>query len=164
MRPKAKVFISYFPILLIAVQVAINLLYFLAPNFYQNNGFYLNTFFGTNIFFSVFLVFFTFVLKFCAISRAASLAELSYGIFYLVIQDDGLYNVLFQVIAGLLALGWTFKTYITRYPLCKLSLLATFLWGVVFGGIKNGNCKKALDKWEERLEATVKQHKSDHQY
>lgn len=164
MRPKVKIFISYFPVLLIIMQVMVNSLYFLAPSFYQRAGFYLNTFFGTNILFAVFLVSFTFALKFCAISRAASLAELSYGVFYLFIHNDGLYNVLFQIVAGLLALGWTFKAYITRYPLCRLSLLATFLWGVVFGGVKNGNCKKALDKWEERLEATVKQHKRDHQY
>ena len=133
MRQKAKIFISYFAILLIAAQVIINLLFFFAYNFYVKYGFYLNTFFGTNIMFSVFLIALTHTLKFCSISRVSAYTEFAYGLFYLVIKDDGVYNVLFQVVTGVAALLWTFRVYIRKYPLCRLSMMATFIWGVVFG-------------------------------
>ena len=54
MKKKIKLFVIYFPIILVAAQVAANIMYFVNPEWYFKNGFYLNTFVGTNVLFAVF--------------------------------------------------------------------------------------------------------------
>ena len=56
---KIKLFVIYFPVILIIFQVAINVLSFIAPVFYLQNGFVLNTFFGVILLFALFLLAFT---------------------------------------------------------------------------------------------------------
>jgi hypothetical protein len=108
MKSKLKYFIIYFPVILVALQVFGNLLFFISPDTYNSKGFYIDTFLGTNVFFSVFLLVFTFTFKFCGISKAAAIAECSFALFYLIFQRDDIYNILFQVIVGTLAILLTF--------------------------------------------------------
>lgn len=154
MKNKATIFLSYFPVILVLFQVMANLLFFISRNLYMDLAFYLSTFFGTNVLFALFLLVFTFKLKFCFVSRAAAIAEFLFAIIYLIRQVDDVYNVLMQVIVGSVALVWTFRMYIKKFPLCRLSLFITFL-GSVFS---SGSCKKGLDKWEEGLKETVLKH------
>lgn len=145
-----KIFTIYFPVMLVAGQVLVNLMYFLFPVAYYESGFYLNTFFGTNVFFAIFLTVFTFKFQFCSVSRYAAIAELLFAINFMVVQQDNLYNILFQVIVGTLAIIATFFHYIKKFPMCRLSLLARFYKRV----FQTRSCEDGLSKWE----ADVKGH------
>lgn len=151
MWKKLRLFIVYFPVLLIAGQVLVNLLYFVAFDWYIAAGFYLNTFFGTNVFFAFFLVVFTYNFKFCAVSRYAALGQLAFAVNYMIVKEDNLYNIMFQVIIGSLAILLTFRHYIKKFPLCRLSLLLTFIGSVA----QKGSCRKGLEKWEGDIKKIV---------
>jgi hypothetical protein len=132
--------------------VLVNLWALLDRAGYDKAGFYLNTFVGTNIFFAVFLLCFTFAFGFCYVSRAAAVAEFLFAVVYLIIQQDNIYNILFQVITGCIALFLTFKYFGRKYPLCDIGLLNRFFGWVVL----TGSCSKGLDRWESETKSIVK--------
>lgn len=151
MKNKAKLFVIYFPVTLVALQVMANLLYFIAPAIYNKVGFYLDTFLGTNILFSIFLLCFTFMFRFCSVSRWAAAAECLFGLFYLVIQKDNVYNILFQITVGAISLIITFWHYVKKFPLCRMSLVAGLFGSVV----RTGSCKKGLDDWDRNVKSII---------
>lgn len=144
MRKKLKIFIAYFPVILIVGQIITNLLYFFAPEFYSHYGFYLGLAFGTNLLFALFLVGFTFWFRFCAVSRYAAIAQLLFAVNYLVVQEDNLYNIIFQIVIGILSLLLTFKFFMKKFPLCRLSLFISF----VSSFFATGTCAGALERWD----------------
>lgn len=155
MKRVIRILIVFFPVMLVAGQVLVNLLSFVFPQVYYATGFYLNTFFGTNVFFALFLVAFTFTMRFCRVSRYAAIAELMFAVNFMIVKEDNLYNILFQVIVGLTALAFTFRHYMEKFPLCRISLLTSFLWKV----IKRGSCSKGLADWDKRVkELLLKKH------
>jgi hypothetical protein len=147
-----KKFIIYFPVILVSLQVLMNLWALIDRPAYDAAGFYLNTFIGTNIFFSVFLVCFTWLWPFCKVSRWAAIAELAFAVNYFFVRQDNLYNILFQVIVGVVALILTYKHFTAKFPLCMISLFSRFIGWVVL----TGSCSKALDKWESETKHIVK--------
>lgn len=153
MRRKVKLFIVYFPVILVACQVLVNLMSFVWYDGYVAAGFYLNTLFGVNFLFARFLLAFTYWFKFCAVSRAAAWAELAFGINFMIVQQDNLYNILFQVIVGTAALILTFRHFIRRFPLCSLALVWTFLRSVTH----TGSCSKGMELWEKHTYHTIRQ-------
>ena len=144
MKSYIKIGIIYFPIILILAQVLANLIYLFAPSFYISIAFYANLLVGTNVLFTLFLVGFTFYFKFCEISRTAALAELAFVVNYLIVQEDSLYNILFQIIVGTFAIIATIIRFTKLYPKCKVSLIKNFFILV----IKERSCNKAFEKWE----------------
>lgn len=152
MRKKIKIFIVYFPVILVSCQVLVNLLSFVWYDGYVAAGFYLNNFFGTNMLFAAFLLGFTYWFKFCAVSRATAWAELLFGIFFMIVQEDNLYNILFQVIVGVAALILTFRYFIHKFPLCSLALVWRFFGSVT----KTKSCSKGLELWERKTYLTIK--------
>src|SRR5678815_1485440 len=82
MNKKVKLFIVYFPVLLISCQVLVDLLAIINQPLYLKWGFYLNTFFGTNVLFAVFLLAFTLMFRFCRISVWAAVAECAFALYY----------------------------------------------------------------------------------
>jgi hypothetical protein len=154
MRKYAKIFVVYFPVLLIAAQVGVNLLSFIAPDWYYAAGFYLNTMFGTNVLFAVFLMAFTLMFKFCAVSRWCAFAELCFAVNWMVVKEDGLYNIMFQVIVGILALAATFWHYVKKFPTCDVSVGAHFIVNV----FKQASCRKSLDQWDKKVRGTYLNH------
>ena len=153
MRRKVKLFIVYFPVILVACQVLVNLMSFVWYDGYVAAGFYLNHFFGCNMFNAAFFVLFTWYFDFCAVSRAAAVAELLFGINFMIVQQDNLYNILFQVIVGTAALILTFRYYIQKFPLCSLALVWTFIRSVTH----TGSCSKGLELWEKHTYHTIRQ-------
>lgn len=151
MKNKAKTFIVFFPVLLVTCQVLANLLLFYDVAAYNKYGFYLNTFFGTNVMFAVFLVAFTFSFGFCDISRWAAVAELAFAVNYLIIKQDNLYNVMFQIIVGSLSILATVIHYSRRFPLYWFSLPVNFLKSVM----KNKSCSKGMKHWESDMKAVM---------
>lgn len=154
MRRKFKIFIIYFPIILVSCQIIVNLLSFIIPKWYNQAGFVLNTLFGVNLLFAVFLLSFTYWFKFCAVSMYSAWAEILFAANYLIIQEDNLYNILFQVIVGIIALLLTFRYFIKRFPLCSLALIWRFFKSVG----KTGSCSKGLEMWEKNTYHTIKAH------
>lgn len=152
MKKKAKLFIIYFPVLLVAGQMATNCLYFISNTLYNQLGFYLNLTFGTNILFAIFLVVFTMRFKFCAVSRYAAIAQLLFAVNYLIVKQDNLYNILFQLTVGLLAIVLTFRHYINKFPLCRLSLFFSFMSSIISA---KGHCQKGLERWEQTVSSTI---------
>lgn len=161
MKSKAKLFVVYFPVILVAGQVLVNLLYFLARPWYMEAGFYLNTFFGTNMLFAIFLVAYTFLFKFCAVSRWAAIAEVLFGINFMIVQQDNLYNILFQIIVGIIAILLTFRHYIKSFPLCRLSLLVGFVKSVIL----KGSCRRGYEKWERDIKSMlIRKHRHEQRH
>lgn len=142
-----KIFIIYFPIMLVTCQVLVNLFSFVNYGAYVKYGLILNTLFGVNMFFAAFMVAFTYWFRFCAVSRYTAWAEVLFGLLYLVIQDDNLYNRLFQVVIGVGAIVLTFRYFIMKFPLCRVALLWTFFTSV----LAKGSCSKGIDLWDERV-------------
>lgn len=144
MNKKIKIFLAYFPIILVCFQVSVNFLYFISYSTYVSWGLILNTFVGTNVLFAVFLVLLTHTFKFCAVSKFAAYAQLLFGVAFLIIREDNIYNVLVQIIVGIGALLFTFRYFVRRFPLCKLSLLVSFISSI----FSTGSCEKGLNKWD----------------
>lgn len=144
MKYYSKLFIIYFPIVLVLLQVVANVLSLVNKPFYYSIGFYLNTFLGTNILFSVFMLLFTYYFKFCTISRAAAIAEVLFGLAYLIIQEDNIYNISFQIIVGITALLITARFYMRKFPDCTFSMVKDFIKKFFL----TLNCNKALAMWE----------------
>ncbi len=151
MKKIVKLFVIYFPVILVISQVLVNVMSFLWPAAYYAAGFYLNTFFGTNVLFALFLLVFCFMFRMCAVSRWAAGAELLFAVNYMVVQQDNLYNIMFQVIVGALAIIATFWHYVKKFPLCRLSHWMWFHWLAV----KHGSCKKGFEAWERHTENLI---------
>lgn len=151
MRKKIKLFIIYFPVLLVSSQVAVNLLSFISFDTYVKFGFYLNTMFGVNILFALFLVGFTYWFRFCAVSRYSAWAEILFAINYLIVQQDNLYNIMFQVIVGNIALLLTTRYFVKKFPLCSVALIWSFIKSVVV----KCSCSAGLDLWEKKTYLTI---------
>lgn len=151
MKRLTLLFIAYFPVLLVTGQVIVNLMSFVFPKAYIEAGFYLNTFFGTNVFFAVFLVAISFTFRLCRISRYAAIAECLFALNYMIVQQDNTYNIMFQVIVGLTALAYTFRHYIDKFPLCRLSLLISFIKSV----LKKRSCAKGLQEWDSHVKGLL---------
>ena len=149
---KIKTFIIYFPILLVALQVLVNIFGIICPEVYIKAGFYLNTFLGTNILFAIFLLAFTFSFNFCAVSRFSAIAELLFAVNFLIVKEDNLYNIIFQITSGSIALLLTYNYFIRQYPLCRISLVHKFFSYCILAG----GCKKGLIIFEKEIESTVK--------
>ncbi len=148
---KSKLFVIYFPVSLVILQVIGNILYLIKPEWYNSIGFYLNTLLGTNAGVALFFIVFTFSFQFCAISRWAAIAEGLFALNYLIVQQDNLYNIMFQIIVGAVAIAATFWHYVNKFPLCKLSLFTGFIASV----IKTGSCKRGLDNWDRNVESLL---------
>lgn len=156
MNKQVKLFVIYFPVVLVTLQVLVNLLSFVAPGWYNTAGFYLNTFFGTNVLFAIFLLCFCFMFRMCAVSRWAAGAEVMFAVNYLIVQQDNLYNIMFQVIVGTLAIVATFWHYVKKFPLCNLSLVMGFFGSV----LKSGSCEKGFEEWKRNVESLlIKEHR-----
>lgn len=121
------------------------------PEWYMNNAFYLNHFFGCNMLFAIFLVAFTHWFKFCAISRYTAWAELLFGVNFLIVQEDNLYNILFQVIVGCFALIGTAVHYVKKFPFCRLSLVVSFFSSI----ISTGSCEDAFRHWDDKMQNKI---------
>ena len=151
MKKYLKIFVIYFPVILITGQVIINLTSFSFPAFYLKAGFVLNTLFGVNFMFALFLLSFTYWFKFCSVSRYAAWAEVLFAVNYLIVQNDNLYNIMFQIIIGILAIILTFKFYIKKFPLCAIALITRFIGSV----IRTQNCEKAVEMWERKTYSKI---------
>jgi len=158
MKRNVKLILIYGPVALVCFQVLVNLLFFISKNTYMAAGFYLNAFFGTNVLFSLFLLAFTFTFKFCAISRWAAIAEVLFALNYLIIQEDNLYNIMFQIIVGVVAIILTLIHYTKRFPLCRLSLLVSFTKSVIL----KGSCAKGFEQWERDVKSMLLRNHRQH--
>lgn len=156
MKRAAKIFVAYFPVLLVAGQVVVNWLSFVWPFGYMKAAFYLNTFFGVNVFIALMLVAMTQLLKFCSVSRWAALAELFFAVNYLIVQQDNLYNIMFQIIIGTIAIIATFFHYIKKFPGCNLSVGAEF----IKSAFKSGSCTKSLEEFDSNVKRVYEKHHS----
>lgn len=146
-----KKFLIYFPVLLVSIQVLVNIYALIDHKGYESAGFYLNTFIGTNILFSLFLVAFTFSFNFCAVSRFSAIAECLFGLNFLIVQEDNLYNIIFQVIVGAGALLLTYNFFIKKFPMCKISLTHKFFAAIFL----TGSCSRGVDKWESDVKESI---------
>ena len=151
MRKRIKVFVIYFPVILVACQVLVNLVSFVLPDLYIKAGFILNTLFGVNALFALFLLSFTYRFKFCAVSRYSAWAEVLFAFNFLIVQQDNLYNIMFQVIVGSLALVLTVRHFVYKFPLCSLSLVLLFIKSA--GSAKS--CTKGMEIWEQKTYKTI---------
>lgn len=140
-----RLLLAYFPVVLVALQVGVNFIGIYANDFYNAYGLYLNTLFGNNMLVALFMLGYTFHSRFCKVSRAAAIAEVLFGIAYMVIGEDNVYNITLQIIIGLLALAVCFMVYIKIFPDCNVSLAKDYFKNLIN---QRGDCKEALNEWE----------------
>jgi len=138
-------FIAWFPVIIVSAQVLVNLSSFIVPEWYLKEAFYLNWSVGTNGLFAFFFIMYTFRLRFCSISKACAVAEMAFAIWYLWRQQDDVDNIGFQIIVGTVALLWTFKHYIKKFPKCDLSRGVRFFWKF----INTCSCSKTIDHFDQ---------------
>jgi len=145
MRMRGKLYMAYFPFVLVCIQFLINVALLLGLD-NPEILYYLNAMFGTNFFFAVFLVCYTNFFHFCRISKWASFAELALAIDVMVVKNETTYNLIFQTIIIICAIIATLLYYGDKFPSCMMSLYTMFLKKV----IKNGfHCEKALEDFKE---------------
>lgn len=156
MKYFSKIVIAYFPILLTFFQLLINLIYFINKDFYVDYSFYFSNMFGQSLIFSLFLVLYTYFFKFCSILRITAITQLIICILYLIIQNDNIYNILFQIIVAVLSLLMTVYYYVKKYPKCRISLYikakkySLYLWNIFLKALTNTgfDCEKGLREYK----------------
>jgi hypothetical protein len=149
---KVKLFLVYFPIILIAGQLLANSIFYIDNAFYYKHAFYLSIWFGTNVLFAIFLCGLTWVFSFCSISKWCAAAQVFYAFNLHLFPRKEEYNVVFQIIVGVIALLITFSDYFKKFPLCKWSLLVKFYKDVA----KERSCKKGAEKWDRDIKSQLK--------
>lgn len=107
MKGVFKILIMFAPVFLVFGQVAANLLYLAAPFTYAELYPYIATIFGMNLVGAILMVAITYIFKFCAVSRAAAVAEVIFCLVYMLIPDKDMYNISVQIIVGVAALLMT---------------------------------------------------------
>ena len=148
---KGKIFIIYFPVILVVLQVIANVLWLAMPNTINRYADVINTFIGTNILFSVFLCFFTFVFRFSAISRVCAIVEVLFAGMYLITSNEQ-YNTWFQITVGVGAILYTHIYYVRKFPLCSFALTNKF-FEYLFSSF---NPKIAGDRYKNYLKTEVR--------
>ena len=100
----------------------------------------------------VFLAYF----PFCKVSRITAYCQVIFVLFYKYIEDDDIYNILFQLGVGGLALLFTLYFYVKKNPKCKFSLYiyaklyTIILWEQFLKSFSksNFNCEKAFEDYQ----------------
>lgn len=141
-RLSLKLFLVYFPLLLVACQVVADLWYLIDFDTYAKAYFYLGWVLGTNLLVSFFMVCYTEYFYFCAVSKWAARAELLFAFIYGIIQQDNIYNIAFQIVIGIVAIHLTIRYYAHKFPLCRLGLL----WNFINNVRKKGSCVKGIER------------------
>jgi hypothetical protein len=103
--------LKYSAIIVIVLQVAANLTFFIDKDFYNSNGFYLNFAAGTNMFIPVVLFCLVFYYNYCAVSRICAGAEVLITLYWVIAQKDDIHNILVQITLGAAALILTIALY-----------------------------------------------------
>jgi hypothetical protein len=144
MRMRGKLFMAYFPFVLVSGQFIINVLYLLGID---NEIFlyYSNALFGTNLGFAVFLVCYTQFFHFCRISKWSAFVEVLLALDVMIVRDETTYNLVFQSIILFAGIILTLLTYANIFPTCLMSLHALFIKKI----IKNKfDCVKSLEDYK----------------
>jgi len=145
MRMRGKIFMAYFPFVLVCCQFIINCLFLLGLD-NQTFLYYANALFGTNFFFAVFLVCYTQFFYFCRISKWASIAEFLLALDVLFVKNDSTYNLIFQSIILICAIIVTLLSYSDKFPSCLMSLHALFVKKIFKHRF---DCVKSLEEFKE---------------
>jgi len=117
MKGYGKIFVLYSPIILLAGQVLANLWYMGDTDSYVKMYPYIATFFGFNMIAAVRSFLLSYYLKACKATRAVDLAQIFFGIFYMVFPDKEVYNLIIQVLVGIAALLVTFINFVMQYKI-----------------------------------------------
>ena len=130
MRMRGKLFMAYFPFVLVSGQFIINVLYLLGID---NEIFlyYSNALFGTNLGFAVFLVCYTQFFHFCRISKWSAFVEVLLALDVMIVRDETTYNLVFQSIILFAGIILTLLTYANIFPTCLMSLHALFIKKII---------------------------------
>ena len=132
--------------------------YFLNKEFYTEFSFYINSTMGLSVIFAFFLVLYTSYFSFCSVSRITAWTQLIITLAYLIIQEDNVYNIVFQTIIMFLALLFTAYFYIKKYPNCKVAIYVNAkiytakLWNEFLESLSKNqfNCEKALNDYQHK--------------
>ena len=140
-----KLYIVYCPVLLLALQVIANILYFVSADVYNAVAYELASVIGVNLMTALFMAAICFFFNFCRVSRAAAVAEILFALNDVLVKNDDVYNIVFQVIIGMAALSVTVLLYMKKFPRCNISIAVDYFKNVV---VRKGDCGKALGDWE----------------
>ena len=147
MKRAANLFLAYFPLGLLALQVIADFVYLIDFDTYAGVYFYLGWAMGSSFLFSLFLVILTERLKFCEVSKWAARAQMGFSIVYLIIRQDNIYNISIQIVLGLVAIILTWHYYAHKFPLCRLGLLWIFISKV----FKERSCEKGIEQHDRMV-------------
>jgi hypothetical protein len=99
--------VAYSFVIITSVQLFVNLVFILAPEFYMRNSFYFSQVGGLSVSYLLPMLAVAFLFKFCTISRVCAVAQVILTVLWLVIQEDNVYNITAQITIGIFALLFT---------------------------------------------------------
>ena len=101
--------------ILLAGQVAANLLYMADMDSYAKLYPYIGTFFGFNMIAALRSLAISHYFNFCRVTKAADIAQIVFGVFYMCFPNKEEYNLSIQVLVGIAALLVTFINFVMQY-------------------------------------------------
>jgi hypothetical protein len=101
--------VAYSFVIITSVQLFVNLVFILAPEFYMRNSFYFSQVGGLSVSYLLPMLAVAFLFKFCTISRVCAVAQVILTVLWLVIQEDNVYNITAQITIGIFALLFSIK-------------------------------------------------------
>lgn len=113
-KKAAKFLIIYYPVLVVALQSAANIIYAVSLDLYRELYFYIGAVCGLSWLTAIFMLAFYFSYNFCKISRVCVLAEVAFCFVDLFCKNDIVYNYILQIGIGstsLLITDIIFKTW-----------------------------------------------------
>lgn len=159
MKKISTLFLAYFPLALLMLQVVADFIYLISFDNYASIYFYLGWAMGSSFLLSMFLIILTERLKFCGISKWSARAQMAFSIVYLIIREDNIYNISLQIVIGLVAMILTFRHYAHKFPLCRLGLLWNFLKNV----FKENSCERGIERHTREVKGLLKNQKARHE-
>lgn len=159
MKRITTLFIAYFPLALLTFQVIADIVYLISFKSYASAYFYLGWSMGSSFLYSLLLIAMTERLKFCEVSKWAARCQMAFSIVYLIIRQDNIYNISIQIILGLVAIILTIIHYKHKFPLCRLSLLLSFIKNV----FKERSCEKGVEAYDREVKNLILKQKYRHE-
>jgi hypothetical protein len=121
-----KFYVSFSPIISLALIVLINAISLVSYQTYIENTYWINMFVGISVVQSMRDLAMVKLFNFCSVSRYSVYAILSFAPIYLldyiIFGQETIANIIFQIVVGIFALIITFIAYIKKYPNCKMTI------------------------------------------
>jgi hypothetical protein len=162
MHKLAKIFVSYYPIIILSGIMIVNLIGLINYPWYLENAFWLNCMLGLSFLNTLRDLAMLKLFKFCEVSKYAVYSMVIFVPVYLLIFSIYGYepkgNLAFQLFVGIIAMVLTIKAYIKKYPNCTMTnyirakQYSISIWNCFLKSLAKNNfqCETALEDYKHK--------------